>query len=133
MSNIVERARRIRKQIETMAQDLNDETALDYKELFKNWSNGEAYELGDKVRYEGNLYRCLNPHTSQETWTPADAPSLWARVLIENPDVISEWVQPDSTNPYMTGDKVSHNGKTWVCSIDNNVWEPGVYGWVEVT
>lgn len=132
MFNIVERARHIRKQIETMAQNLNDETALDYKELFKNWSNSETYELGDKVRYEGNLYRCLNPHTSQETWTPTDAPSLWARVLIENPDVISEWVQPDSTNPYMTGDKVSHNGKTWICYIENNVWEPGIYGWTEM-
>lgn len=42
------------------------------------------------------------------------------------------WEQPDSTNPYMTGDKVTHNGKTWVSDVDNNVWEPGVYGWTEV-
>lgn len=26
---------------------------------------------------------------------------------------IPEWEQPDSTNPYMAGDKVAHNGKTW--------------------
>ena len=24
------------------------------------------------------------------------------------------------------------NGKTWVSLADNNVWEPGVYGWTEV-
>ena len=24
------------------------------------------------------------------------------------------------------------NGKTWVSLVDNNVWEPGVYGWTEV-
>lgn len=31
----------------------------------------------------------------------------------------------------LTGDKVAHNGKTWVSDVDNNVWEPGVYGWIE--
>ena len=45
--------------------------------------------------------------------------------------MIPEWEQPDSTNPYMKGDKVTHGGKTWVSDIDNNVWEPGVYGWSE--
>jgi len=33
----------------------------------------------------------------------------------------------------MTGDKVRHNGKIWVSIADYNVWEPGVYGWEEVT
>ena len=32
----------------------------------------------------------------------------------------------------MTGDKVRHNEKVWVSTIDNNVWEPGVYGWDEI-
>lgn len=31
-----------------------------------------------------------------------------------------------------TDSKTSHNGKKWVSEIDGNVWEPGVYGWVEV-
>ena len=25
-----------------------------------------------------------------------------------------------------------HNDKIWVSIVDNNVWEPGVYGWEEV-
>ena len=24
------------------------------------------------------------------------------------------------------------DSKTWVSDVDNNVWEPGVYGWVEI-
>jgi hypothetical protein len=51
------------------------------------------------------------------------------QVLIPDPETIPEWVQPGSTNPYMKGDKVTHNGSTWVSLVDNNVWEPGVYGW----
>ena len=73
--------------------------------------------------------RFLQDHTSQSDWTPDVAHSLFAEVLIPDSEVIPEWVQPDSTNPYQTGDKVTHNGSTWVSTIDNNVWEPGVYGW----
>lgn len=39
---------------------------------------------------------------------------------------------PNCTNPYQTGDKVTYNGATWISTIDNNVWEPGVYGWTKV-
>lgn len=34
---------------------------------------------------------------------------------------------------YNRGDKVSYNGKHYISTIDNNVWEPGVYGWEAVT
>ena len=60
---------------------------------------------------------------------PTDTPSLWAKVLIPNENIIPAWEQPDSTNPYIKGDKVYHNGQIWVSAMDGNVWEPGVYGW----
>ena len=50
---------------------------------------------------------------AQETWTPDTAVSLWAKVLTDPSGRILAWVQPDSTNPYMKGDKVTHKGKTW--------------------
>ena len=64
-----------------------------------------------------------------------DAASLWAKVLIQNPDVIPEWEQPDSTNAYMTGDKVIYNGLVYESVIDNNVWSPEAYpaGWKLIT
>ena len=130
---IVERARHLRPEIEQLVEVLNDDTALDYAELFPSWKEDIAYEVGVRVRYNDILYKCLQAHTSQSTWTPTDAASLWARVLIPDPETIPEWIQPDSTNPYMIGDKVTHNGKTWESNVDNNVWEPGVYGWDEVT
>ena len=33
---------------------------------------------------------------------------------------------------YSAGAKVSHSEKKWTSDLDNNVWEPGVYGWTEV-
>ena len=129
----IEKAYRLRQLIEDAVKSLADEDALEGIELFPQWNgNGITYTTGDRVRYDGVLYKVLQDHTSQVGWTPDSAPSLFAVVLIPDPDVIPEWVQPDSTNPYMSGDKVTHNGKTWVSIIDNNVWEPGVYGWEEV-
>ena len=82
--------------------------------------------------YEDVLYKVLQDHNSQESWIPVDSPSLFAQVLIPDEDVTPEWIQPDSTNGYMIGDKVIYNGKTWISIIDNNVWAPDAYGWDEI-
>lgn len=127
------KAKRLRELIEDAAASLDDKKALEGMELFPVWDCTARYETGQRVRYDGILYRCLQPHTAQKGWTPVAAPSLWTRVLIEDPDIILEWVQPDSTNPYQIGDRVLHNGKVWVSVVENNVWEPGIYGWEEVS
>ena len=119
----------IKQQINTL--EVDDTTALRMVEFYPEWATDTAYQAGYKVQRGGKLWRCLQAHTSQTGWEPDIAPSLWAKVLIPDETVIPEWEQPDSTNPYMTGDKVAHNGKTWVSAVDNNVWEPGVYGWIE--
>lgn len=122
----------LRQMIERAAISLIDTDALTAVELFPAWQDTRSYIIGDRVRYNGKLYRCLQTHTAQAIWNPVDAPSLWAEVLIPDPSVIPEWVQPDSTNPYMVGDKVTHLGKTWISDIDYNVYEPSVYGWTEL-
>ena len=132
---LLELARHLRETIERLAEEnLTDEEAVQNVELFPSWDgNGRSYAVGDRVRYEGDLYSVLQAHTSQSDWTPDVASSLFAKVLIPDPEVIPDWEQPLSTNPYMTGDKVRHVEKIWVSTIDDNVWEPGVYGWEEVT
>lgn len=129
---IIDRARQLRAVIESMATGLDDTVALENTELFPAWHTDTAYKVGDRVRHDGILYKCLIAHTSQSDWIPSNAVSLWARVLIPDPDTIPEWVQPDSTNPYMMGDRVTYDGKIWESTVDNNVWAPGVFGWVEV-
>lgn len=128
-----EQAVSLRKLIEKAVQLLDDSDALEAVTLYEKWSgDSKQYKVGQRLQHEGILYTVLQDHTSQPTWTPTDAPSLFAKVLIPDPSVIPEWEQPESTNPFMQGDKVTHNGKTWISDIDNNVWEPGVYGWHEV-
>lgn len=129
--NHVEKALKLRPLIEKAVQSLDDTDALEAVTLYPNWAVGVDYKAGVRVQYDDVLYAVLTDHTSQADWTPVAAPSLFAKVLIPDETVIPEWEQPDSTNPYKTGDVVTHNGKTWVSTADNNVWEPGVYGWEE--
>lgn len=122
----------LRAMIEKAGKGLSDADALAAAELFPAWNgDGTEYEAEIRVRYGDGLWRCLQAHTSQPAWTPEAAPSLWARVLIPDPETVPDWVQPDSTNPYRKGDRVRHNGKLWVSDLDGNVWEPGVCGWTE--
>lgn len=128
-TDILEQAQSIRASMDAAAIVLTDEQAAKAPRLYPAWKTSKSYTVGERICYNGILYKVLQAHTSQEDWTPDVAVSLFAKVLIYDPTTIPEWEQPESTNPYKKGDKVTHNGFTWISTVDNNVWEPGVYGW----
>lgn len=112
------------------AQSLPDEYALEVSALFDEWYPGRDCLAGERIRHRGTLYKVLQGHVAQADWTPDTAPSLFAEVLPgqegnEPEEGYAEWVQPDSTNGYSTGDKVLHNGHLWESIVDSNVDEPG--------
>ena len=128
-----EKAREFVKSLLSLRDAATDEQAVEAPAVYPTWKEEVAYELDERVLYNDVLYKVVIAHTSQLDWTPEESPSLFAKVLIPDENVIPEWEQPDSTNAYMTGDKVMHNGKTWISTVDNNVWEPGVVDmWEEV-
>lgn len=129
MGSYLKEARILREAMDVAMKILTDEQALHAVAIYPLWRSDGEYQKDDRVRYNNVLYKCLTAHTAQPSWTPTDAPSLWAKVLVSDTGEPLPWEQPESTNPYMKGDKVIHNGQTWVSNIDNNVWEPGVYGW----
>ena len=123
-------ALKLRQYIEKAAISLTDEDALDAVELYPAWKPGTAYEVDERIRHEGILYRCVQAHTSQTGWEPPVVPALWTVISL---DEWPEWIQPTGAqDAYRIGDKVSHNNKHWVNDVDYNVYEPGVYGWTEV-
>lgn len=118
----------------TESGSIDDATAAEHADLFTPWAYPVNYSVGQIRRYtDGKLYRCLQAHTSQADWTPDAAVSLW--VSISDPsEEWPEWSQPlGAHDAYPAGAKVSHNGKHWTSDIASNVWEPGVYGWTEVS
>ena len=127
-------AKALRKKIESLANTMPDEEAVDTPELFPMWNPSAHYIDGDRVCYEGKLYKVIQGHNAQADWNPKEAVALFAEILPgqEGTD-IGEWKQPDSTNTYALGARVYHNGKLWESLYPNNSWEPGVFGWQEVS
>ena len=122
------KAKTLRNLIEQLSITLDDATALTGVELFPPWKI-IAYSVGDRVQYNGTLYKCVQAHTAQSDWTPDATPALWVVVTV---DEWPEWVQPaGSHDAYAKGSKVTHNGERWISDVDSNVWEPGVYGWTK--
>lgn len=125
---------------QAQVQTLSDEQALQVSSVFPLWQTDVDYDVNFKVRHNDILYKVLQSHHSQSDWTPDIAVSLFTRVLVGevNPETgeieILEWVQPDSTNPYMIGDKVIYNEIVYESIIDNNIWSPENYpaGWIKV-
>ncbi len=113
---------------------IDEVTATEHTEIFAAWEPDVQYESGNLRRYpesDGKLYKCIQAHKSQTDWTPDVAVSLWV-VAGDPAEEWPEWSQPiGAHDAYMSGDKVSHNEKHWVSDYDNNVWEPGVFGWHE--
>lgn len=125
-----EMAQKLRRIILQAAELLPDDVAMEAPEFFEKWDDDTDYEVGDRRSYKGLLYKCIQAHHSQPDWSPNVAVSLWTHTSVEE---WPEWVQPlGAQDAYMAGDKVIHNGVKYTCDIDNNVWEPGVYGWTTV-
>ena len=129
----MEKVRKLRAMIEKAAVSLNDEDALEAAELFPLWVTDTAYEADERIRYGEKLYRCVQAHTSQESWTPDLTPALWTEVA--KPGEIPVWKQPTGVqDAYNTGDRVWYpekNTTVYESLIDGNVWSPADYpqGW----
>lgn len=119
----------VKTMLSTSVENLSDEDALAVAALYPTWISkiGEQVNVGERYWYDGKLYKVIQAHTAQEDWTPDVSVSLFTKISVEE---WPEWHQPTGAqDAYMQGDKVSHNGIHWVSTVDNNVWEPGVYGW----
>ena len=118
-----------------LAQDteaLSDEAALSVAALFPTFVSkiGQAVSVGERLWYDGKLYKVIQAHTIQDDWKPDTLPAMYTEISIVE---IPEWVQPiGDTGLYMIGDKVTHNGHTWECTSNYNSYEPGVWGWNQI-
>lgn len=119
--------------IEKASASLPDEDALEAVELFPLWEIERLCKVGERLRYEGKLYRCEQEHTSQAGWEPPAVPALWTEVA--KPGEIPVWKQPTGAqDAYNTGDLVHYptaDDPVYRSTIDNNVWSPADYpaGW----
>ena len=122
-------------QMSVQSANLPDDQAMEVADLYPEWVAMKAYAVDEIVKYgvnadgETQLYKVIQAHTSQEDWKPDVTASLYKAIGFTD-DGVSIWTQPlGATDAYMTGDVVSYEDQLWISTVDNNVWQPGVYGW----
>ncbi|MBQ5686908.1 MAG: hypothetical protein IIV23_04330 [Ruminococcus sp.] len=132
MNKYMQEAKEIRKAIDTFAENQTDETLIDNKAAFEFWRAGINAEKDKIYRYSENIYKCIQPHTTQEDWTPDKVPALFVKISLEE---FPQWVQPTGAHDaYKKGAKVSDEGKRWISNKDVNIYKPGLVrgDWSEV-
>jgi hypothetical protein len=91
-----------------------------------DWIPNEKVEVGETRWYEGTEYEVDIAHLTLDGREPTVYTAGWSEVQ-ETGDA---WVPPEGAHDaYQTGDIVTHDNETWISTIDDNVWEPGVTGW----
>lgn len=86
------------------------------------------------VSSEGRVVRLIQPYDSDiYTGEPETLPAQWGFVWSHDPAKALPFVAI-STSPYGIGDCCTENGKTYMSTIENNVFSPSSYpqGWEEV-
>lgn len=117
-----ERAYKIIDAIKGIRASLTDEMALEYIALYPDWEIGKALFVGDRIEYEGRLYKVITEHTAQADWTPDVT-----RTLFEPIDVINEGTL---TNPIIAAAGMCYfkdkyyldetDGKIYLCIRDDS-------------
>lgn len=105
----------IRQQINTLAVD--DATALRMVAYYPDWTAGTAYAAGDRVVYNGDLYKVLQAHTAQDTWQPgAGTESLYTRIDEQHDGTKYDPIPYSGNMALEAGKYYIQSGKTYLCN-----------------
>lgn len=107
----------VRQQINTLSVD--DATALRMVAYYPEWTAGTAYAAGDRLVYNGDLYKVLQAHTAQETWLPGTGTeSLYTRIDEQHDGTKYDPIPYSGNMALETGKYYSQSGKTYLCNRD---------------
>ena len=88
--DILEQAQEIRTSIDNVTSTMDDTDAAKNPMLFLPWEADTKYEVGDRRRHDGKVYKCLQAHTSQVGWEPPAVPALWVVINTSSPGTIDD-------------------------------------------
>lgn len=117
----------------------SDETALDAISLYPYWEKNIGKEITaddiakglNRYQHKDKLYKVVQPTVFQEHYEPGaeGMASIFVEISL---DEWPDWVQPTGAHDaYAKDAQVTHKEDKWISDVDNNTWEPGVYGWTK--
>lgn len=134
MMKYIEKARKLRKIIESAMTSVDDKTSSEATELLPVLKNDNAYiKAGTRINYNGKIKKATVDLWDIEANNPDNAPALWEDILYKDgyriiPDVLSV------TTAFSKGETGWWKGKLYKSLVDYNVYTPEQYApnWEEV-
>lgn len=117
-----EKAYAIIDAIKSLRETLTDEVALNYVVLYPDWAIGKELSVGERIEHEGKLYKVVQAHTTQESWTPDLTPSLFEPIDVINEGTLANPIIAAAGMCYFK-DKYyldETNGKIYLCTRDDS-------------
>lgn len=106
----------ITAQINTLSVD--DATAVRMTAFYPEWEKDTAYTIGYKVQYLGKLYKVVQAHTSQETWTPDITASLYTRIDEVHDGTKYDAIPYEGNMALVSGKYYIEDNVTYLCNRD---------------
>ena len=116
-TDILQQAQEIRTSIDSVTGTMADADAAKNPMLFLPWEADTKYEVGDRRRHDGKVYKCLQAHTSQVGWEPSAVPALWVVINTSSPGTIDDPIPAARGMEYTYGLYYtdSEDGKLYLC------------------
>ena len=123
--NQVKRLNRITALISAEKQGINnlgltDKESLEVMDWFPAWEAGKTLTEGEKVAYNGTLWKVRQTHTSQEGWEPSiSTASLFEAVNVEASGTADDPIAYVPPMEIFNGKYYTQNGVLYLCTRDS--------------
>lgn len=124
--NLIDKIKQLIALAKSEMKVLDDKDALDMLELYPQWQSGKTYVAGDRVQYDGKLWKVLQPHISQESWRPDEVASLFVQVQVDSEQGTIDNPIPYSINmELIEGKYYTQDGVLYRCIryLAQSVWD----------
>ena len=105
--------------MKTLRDAADDQTALQAKDLYADWSPEKSVAVGDRRQHDGKLYKCRQAHTTQEGWEPDQAPALWEVIDPVHAGTLEDPIPYDQAMVVYAGKIYSYNDCLYECVRDS--------------
>lgn len=100
--------------------ELSDTEAAKIPLCYDAWTTDTAYKVGDRVEWNGKLWKCRQAHTSQENWSPRiETAGLWEVINVENAGTLDDPIPYDKTMTVYNGKYYLEEGIKYKCIRDS--------------
>ena len=117
MSLLLDYVKTVCATLEAAGPLLTDEQALTVPKLYQDWRAGVEYHEGARIRYEEQLYRVRQTHTSQADWPPSvNTASLYARIDETHAGTLDDPIPYDGNMALEKDKYYTQNGVIYLCN-----------------